>query len=275
MKWKITMIAWLAAGLLLLTSCLFRPSADPQPSTDGSSPQPGTPSAVVTVPMPSESPSIVLLASVVKKYDETLLLAEISGQTEDAYLIPYKNVPVLDAQGDPISAEQIQPGKIVAVSYDGLILSTYPAQFTPTQIQLEDKPDSAVALYARVLDDLYQQDPGLNQDVSILAFDFTGENLLTPAEQNALCYLMGCTYQKETLIGTFDMLCQKGYIDQEAMLFPDGLLFTLSDTVQEDQTVTFSVSKWRSGLGAVGWDDCTAQRGENGWMYLARETWIS
>ena len=269
--------AGLLFSLLLLTSCgLFYPSEPVQPATEGiASVQPEGSAAVTTVPEPSESPSAILLASVVKQYDKTLLLAGTSDQAGEVYLIPYEEVPLLDAKGNAISPQQIQPGKIVAVSHSGMVMETYPAQIDPLQIQLKDEPISAVSLYAGVLDALYQEDPGLNEGARIFAFDFTKATSLKPAEKSALCYLMGNAYQKETLEGTFDLLCQEGYIDKEALRFPDGILFALSDTVQEDRTVHFSVSKWRSGTGAFGWDDCRAQKGETGWTYETGNAWIS
>lgn len=277
MKRKWGAVAGLLASLLLLTSCgLFYSSETAQPTKEGTTSVQPEPSAIVTtVPSSSESPSAVLLASVVKRYDKTLLLAGTSGQAGEVYLVPYEEIPLLDTRGNSISPQQIQPGKIVAVSHSGMVMETYPAQIAPVQIQLKDEPVSAVSLYTKVLEELYKEDPGLNENIRILAFDFTKAASLTPAEKSALCYWMGTVYQKETLEGTFEQLCQEGYIDKEAMYFPDGLLFSISDTVAENGTVKFSVSKWRSGLGAYGWNNCTAQRGEAGWAYETGDAWIS
>jgi hypothetical protein len=224
---------------------------------------------------PSPEPSAVLQASVVQRYGESLLLAGISGEGGDVYLVPYQEIPLLDEKGNPMAPGEVQRGSIVAVSYDGLVRETFPAGITPSRIQVQKKSPSVIALYEQVIGDLYAQDAALNEGIQRIAFDLTKISNLTEAEKSAFVYLLGNTYHKEALQGTFDSLCEAGYIDKEKAQFESGVLFEIADEKMAGQTVYFSASKWRSGLGAIGISNCVATLSGDTWTYEIQDTWIS
>ncbi len=133
-----------------------------------------------------------------------------------------------------------------------------------------------VDFYFNVLTELYESDEGLNSEIDTLAFDLTEANNLSEADKAALVERMGEQYGFATVCGTFEELCEQGYIDREKLYFPDGLLFRIDEVeVKGKNRFTFGMSKWRSGLGAIGADDCKAT-GKNGvWSYTAGAMWIS
>lgn len=68
----------------------------------------------------------------------------------------------------------------------------------------------------------------------------------------------------------------EGYIDEENLYWEDGLHFTIEEKEVKSGEVTYSVQKWRSGLGAVGYSN-TASLDKNGQWVFAEITdmWIS
>ena len=78
----------------------------------------------------------------------------------------------------------------------------------------------------------------------------------------------------EVLEGTWQELADEGYIDEENLYFPDGVLITLAVTEGDREGFRFTLDKWRSGLGAVG---CSGEAGFDGqwWNYTIGEHWIS
>jgi hypothetical protein len=226
-------------------------------------------------PTPSPTPSALLQASVVRWYDTSLLLAGVSGQAGDVYLVPYEEIPLLDEKGNHIEPGAVQTGSIVAISYDGLVRETFPAGITPSSIQVQEKRPSVITLYEQVIGDLYAQGPALNADIRYMAFDLTQVSNLTEAEKSAFVYLLGNAYRKEALQGTFQSLCEAGYINKEKLYFESGVLFEIADEGLTGQTVHFSASKWRSGLGAIGLSNCVATLSGDTWTYEVGSNWIS
>ena len=188
----------------------------------------------------------------------------------ELYVVPTKDAAY--ATDTPLA-----PGMVVDVFYDGLVQETYPATIAkPARIALTDTEDDLVGFYVGVLKEIYEYDPALNSEIDKLAFDLSETANLSESEKAALAYRMGCEYGMETLSGTYEGLCEQGYIDKENLYFPDGLLFQINQVEQKSETeFTFSLSKWRSGTGAVGMDDCTAERTGNQWHFTPGGMWIS
>lgn len=138
----------------------------------------------------------------------------------------------------------------------------------PSDIELpEEKGNALIELYFTVIKDLYNTDPGLNDGINLLAFDLTGVTNLTDEEKNALVYLVGREFGLQTTTGTFDELCEDGTIDKENMVFENGILFEIDSKEPDGNTFEFDASKWRSGLGAYFFVDCTAEKDGGTWSY--------
>lgn len=124
-----------------------------------------------------------------------------------------------------------------------------------------------VDLYFRALRDLIQSDFGLAQDVACFGFDFSQAGSLTEREGKDLAdRLKKKFYKTKVIFGTYEELEKAGYIrnDGGGMHWSDGLLLTLKVTEEKERRIVFSMSAWRSGLGAVGKDDCTACKERKG-----------
>ncbi len=165
-------------------------------------------------------------------------------------------------------ASKIKPGSIVKIGYDGMIMETYPAKLGDIKyINFIEQKDDLVGLYEKVFDKLWETDKGLNTDIDILAFDLSKTTNLTDAEKSALIYVLGNKYSLETVSGTFDQLSKDGYIDNEKLYFENGILFSFEVTKESKNSFMFNAQKWRSGLGAYFFQDCTARKNKDGWDF--------
>lgn len=208
---------------------------------------------------------------VVGAYDDgTLLLAEADGS--GIYMMnPAGIEPTID--GAPAAAADTiyTPGTMLAVAYDGMILETYPAQFSNiVGLDLRsDGFDDLCRLYLEVLEDLWEVDPGLNGDLTYIGMDLS-KTRLTPSERAAVAWLVAIRHGAEAVEGTFDQLVEQGYITGEPLegsdarfyQWEDGLLFTIEEQPEDadpSDSLRFDAKKWRTGLGAYYFADCTAQ----------------
>ena len=73
---------------------------------------------------------------------------------------------------------------------------------------------------------------------------------------------------------TFDELEEQGYI--EDLYFKEGILFKLEDKPMSGSSITMDASKWRSGLGAIGYNDLEVKYKSGRWVITkAGSAWIS
>ena len=73
---------------------------------------------------------------------------------------------------------------------------------------------------------------------------------------------------------TFEELEEQGYIDD--LYFKEGILFKIEDRPMSGNSILMDVSKWRSGLGAIGYDDLKVQFKSGNWKITKiGSAWIS
>lgn len=167
----------------------------------------------------------------------------------------------------------IQPGALVEVTYDGNILETWPAQFsgvTAVETVEGGLDDDRCALYLQVLEDLWEVDSGLNGDLTYIGVDLS-ETSLSDSERSAVAWAFAGKHSAELVTGTWEELADQGYINRENLYWEDGVLFSITEKAEpvyfmpEGMTaVTFDAEKWRSGLGAYFFFDCTSTRDADG-----------
>lgn len=125
--------------------------------------------------------------------------------------------------------------------------------------------DGLTEMYVEACLELWEKDSGLNHKAELLAFDFTDCNTLDQTQRQLLMEAVGEQLDLEVREGTFEQLFEEGLIvcpDPEKQPhwceFPTGLLISLEDARQEDGSITFTLEKWRTPLGAYWLYDCTA-----------------
>lgn len=214
--------------------------------------------------------TVTLTARIMESNGTSFLAANMAegANGADIYSINADKTGVTDASGNKAGSDVLKPGMLVDIIYDGIVMESFPMQLGNIKsIQIKDEGDDIAGLYATVIDDLYKVDPGLNGDIERIAFDLSGVQNLTETEKTALVYIIGNRYGLESIRGTYDELCEQGYIDKDKLYFETGLLFTIEVSEAGTGQFTFDAKKWRSGLGAYYFVDCTAKKTNGGWTY--------
>lgn len=205
-----------------------------------------------------------------------LVNADATANSADILRNSLAGLALTDSEGNPMELAALAPGMLVDIAFSGQIMETYPAQLdNPTAVKVVGQEADLVGFYLGVLNDLYDIDPGLNSDISILGFDLTELDNLSAAEKSALVWLMGEEKGLETVTGTFDELAAGGYIDKENLYFANGILFSIDTDDIEENSFKFDAEKWRGGLGAYFFEDCTATKSNNTWSYTVGAEAIS
>jgi hypothetical protein len=156
-----------------------------------------------------------------------------------------------------------------------MIAESYPAQITATAVEVIDH-NLLIDGYLALIDDVYQEDSGLNSEITMIALDTTGWVELTEIEKEIIITQMKEIYEMDIIEGTFDELAEQGLIDEENLYFPEGVLIKIKEMVYNDkkETITCKIDKWRGGLGAIGWD-ATAKYLNEEWVITRDNMWIS
>ena len=177
----------------------------------------------------------------------------------DLISLSLKEIAITNETGDTLAAEDVRGGMTVEVAFDGMIMESYPSMLSnPTKLTIEKQGWDVVGLYRQAIRDIYEEDPGLNGN-TYAAFDLTKAANLTEGEKSALIYLVGNDLKLETLSGTMESLAEEGYIDEENLFFEDGVLITIGDEEPDKEgDFSFDIQKWRSGTGAIFYQDCKA-----------------
>lgn len=210
----------------------------------------------------------VFQGKIVNVDQDMLMLVSTQADSAELYRMPVADVKLADEKGKEIAADQLKAGMLVDIGFSGEIAESYPAQLnSPQYLKVTGAEDDLVGFYLGVLNDLYEKDSGLNNDLKLLAFDLSQTENLSEAEKAALVWLMGEAKGLQTITGTYDELVEQGYIDKEQLVFEEGLLFSITTKDVGDNNFKFDAQKWRSGLGAYFYQDCTATKTSDGWSY--------
>lgn len=254
-----------AALVLLLAGCTAAPKPG-APSAAAAGPvTPGTATPGLEAPGAAavEPEGGALLAGTVIDVSDGSLLLAGEGDYDGLYRLSLDGVPV-----EPGGVETLCVGKRAEVTFGGTVAECFPGiPGGVTRVRAVDGDLSPFVLYRQALFDLMETDEGLNGGARYLGVDLSGAANLTGGEKLALQYLLEQRYGLSVLPGTFDELCEQGYIDRDALYWEDGVLLRVALVEDGTDTFRFDAEKWRSGLGAIYWTDCTAARGADGWTY--------
>ncbi|MDE6750548.1 MAG: serpin family protein [Lachnospiraceae bacterium] len=210
------------------------------------------------------SEEVMVDCRVVDSADVELLLAKIDGRAGDVYRLSTKDIDIITESGEALTDGEIESGSLIEISFDGNIEETFPGHLCGvTEIRVLDKGgfDNLCSLYLDVLEDLWQVDSALNSDITMIGVDLS-QTRLSPTEQSALAWRFRELHGVEIVQGTWQELVEQGYIDGEALYWENGCLFSITEKEMEGEyslnIVTFDAEKWRSGLGAYCFVDCTS-----------------
>lgn len=209
-----------------------------------------------------------------------LLLADLNGAENGVYMLSVKDIP-LTVDGQAADCDALADGMTVEVNHSGTVLESYPAQFAQVySLRAQTPPGGGFTdlcgLWLKVLDDLWNTDPGLNGMESGGTVPYVGVDLsrapgdLTAAEKSAVAWRFGQLHGAEALMGTFDDLAEQGYLDRQQLFWEDGVLFSIAADESQDgaayslPVLKFDAEKWRGGDGAYFFNGCTCVWPESG-----------
>jgi Ca-activated chloride channel family protein len=136
----------------------------------------------------------------------------------------------------------------------------------------KEAPDGAGA-YEAAIDKLYNEDEALNMNIKYLAVDTTKMKNLT--EESKKTFLKKLEKYGLTVLDTTSVELEKnGYIKDTN--FEEGILFELEDEQMKNNTIKMDVSKFRSGMGAIGYEGMELKYRNGKWkIKKSGSPWIS
>lgn len=141
--------------------------------------------------------------------------------------------------------------------------STDPSQTEPAQGRYD-----YTTLYLQVLEDLWNTDPSLRNDIQYISFDLSeapGE--LSEDEINNIAETFNQSRGAELLFLNHKELEGQGYLTEYGD-WEDGVLFSIypkgSEWEKSSPEEHFSAEMYRASLGAYFFDDCVATWSESG-----------
>ena len=283
---------FILALCLLLTACAPAAETPESPTRTEGPAAPADPAGVPPSLAEDEEPTVLTCRVVDGAEDGNLLLAELDeglyGGT-GVYRLNVKDVPVT-LDGEAAEPSVLEDGMAVDVAFNGHVLESFPAQLGEVySVSAWSRGRGRngggtmfdlCGLYLQVLDDLWEKDKGLNENVSQIALDLSqapGE--LTEGEKAALVHRFGELHGVEAFAATFEELKEQGYLTSEPLgdgapegaaflHWEDGCLFSITPSEDHEgesyslPTLFFNAEKWRSSLGAYGFYDCSAGWGQ-------------
>ena len=281
MKKRIALLALAALALLALAGCRAETETEGQtsPAIEPAAPEDSNPPAASqpagTDDIPDDFPPAGPVTARVKALPNDwgwLLVTDWEGTEYPVGLcsVSAQNAQITGLNGETITIDELRPGMILDITWDGIIQESYPGMFTADEIRVVEQGDDLVGMYCQILAELWTA-TGQKNGVEQLAFDFSELTGLSDGEQEALAYLtagkleMGFSYYP----GTWDELVDVPYIAaDENGYWTDGMMLSLSLYDQADGHAGIIASSSRSKGGAILVLTCMADRQEDGsWSY--------
>ena len=203
-------------------------------------------------------------------YESSVLAYACEAEYSELTFVSLSNAALSDENGTALTPADLKGGMVIEVIWNGMVAESWPSQIWADRVRVREQQDDRVGLYRTVLNNLWEADPALRQDAQTLGLDFSTLTHLTEMEKTGLAYLFSCDVGLglQYVFGTWEELCDEGYIDRENLCWEDGVFFSL--TLQEEgaDSFVFDAEMWRSGTGAIQYSAYTAKRGGDGqWRY--------
>lgn len=135
------------------------------------------------------------------------------------------------------------------------------------------KPADYIGAYTTVIDKLFNEDTAMNDSIKYVAIDTSSLSNLNEASKKELLKQLE-KYATVVLDMTFEDLQTKGYIKD--LFFTEGIFFKIEDSLIKNNSIEMNASKWRSGLGAIGYENLIVKYSGSVWeITYTGNAWIS
>lgn len=139
----------------------------------------------------------------------------------------------------------------------------------------EDPKDHLPEIYTLALQSLMEEDEALNDDMEFIAIDMRNFKDLTDHDKGEILDYFSKEYRIEVMDADMEELKKRGLFNEEALALKGVLLRIENVDFSFLNNVTFTGSKYRSGLGAIGME-ITIHFKANVWkVKKTKMTWIS
>lgn len=294
MNKKTLLLAILIMLSLVLTACgshnkpielgnnasQYEESKIPSPTKNTTEETIGTKEKNKSEPMEQETLSV----NFIKKTEAMYLLAG-KGDT-GIHLADFKDAKFyLDDKLSDLN--HLKNGMSLEIIYSGNELRSYPGILVDvTEVKATSSTNNEYAnivnLYTQVFSDILKDDEGLNFDINYIGLDLVdAPGNLNQTEMNVIAYLLTedeyiqkMDSSPTFLLGNYDDFVEQGYINDKDLYWEDGIILSIrksesngQDSKPSNQELMFDAVKWRSGDGAIFYNNCIAIKDDNGyWM---------
>ena len=149
-------------------------------------------------------------------------------KSSDRIIVSVADDAIKGLDGSMIKRQELKPGDLVRISYDGGIRESYPAQLSASLVELTGR-NIVIDAYIALIDDIYNEDPGLNEGITIMALNTLGWNDVRDIDKEIIFSLLKESYGLEIIEGTFVELAEQGLIDKDELYFEKGILIAISN----------------------------------------------
>ena len=231
--------------------------------------------------------------TVVNQLSTDDVLEEFYKDNNYTYYFPSIKSEYIECQftnGDKMTiVEALNRGKVSISDLDTYNIFYWMVDKNGNYIKSSDIREDVCELYLEVLEDLWNVDSGLNSEISLIGIDLSELSHLTEEEKEKVMNDFASSHNLPYIEGTWEELCEQGYIDKDNLCWENGLFFSIKTNedavwnlpaIKEGDLIpeltSFDAQKWRSGLGAYFFGQCTAQKKEDGtWSYTVGQEAIS
>ena len=212
-------------------------------------------------------------AKVMKREGNNLLIGDLGDTVGSIFYLPTDD-------------DTIKAGDIVEVTFNGMIMESYPPQLGDPSLKLKEQGTSVLPMLEEIFYELWERDEGLNDNIDLIAVDFDKINVLSNIEKEAFCKIldnyMYSNHDVTVIQSNYEKLKAENMLapygdKKDAYHFENGLLFsfdTQEDTLIPVTSFSMTVSKWRSPLGAYGFV-INSKLENNEWTYEIENEFIS
>lgn len=211
-----------------------------------------------------EEAMVTYTGKIIEKREESYLIA--SDGTEGLLDVHVSETNLIE-NGRSITGDAIVPGMTVEVTFNGMVLESYPGQIYASKIEVISREDDLVSLYLDILKQVYENDEGLNGDITMIAVDLSKADNLSKGEKDAILYQAWLLFGMEVIPGTYEELKEQEYLSSDGLYFPEGILLKIETLEVGMNNFQFAASKWRSGTGANFYMDCRAEKKEGKYTF--------
>lgn len=218
------------------------------------------------IPEDKEEDTVTYMGKIIEKRQENGTYLIASDGTEGLLDVHVSETNLIE-NGSSITDDAIVPGMTVEVTFNGMVLESYPGQIYASKIEVISREDDLVSLYMDILKQIYENDEGLNGDITMIAVDLSKADNLSKGEKDAILYQAWLLFGMEVIPGTYEELKEQGYLSSDGLYFPEGILLKIETLEVGTDNFQFAASKWRSGTGAIFFMDCRAEKKEGKYTF--------